>query len=87
MTRRQARARSSPSSGCSAGCDSCWARASELEPVWRGYGIRPQSAAEEHQARIVLVDDRGFQRIGFPIEQATPERIAHDMRMLEDEAG
>ena len=55
----------------------------ELEPVWRGYGIRPQSATEEHQARIVLVDERGFQRIGFPIDQATPERIAHDVELLE----
>jgi protein SCO1 len=55
----------------------------ELEPIWRGYAIRPQSAKEEHQARIVLVDDRGFQRIGFPVDQATPERIAHDIRLLD----
>ena len=55
----------------------------ELVPVWHGYAIRPQSAAVEHQARIVLVDGRGFQRIGFPVDQATPERIAHDVRMLE----
>lgn len=55
----------------------------ELEPVWRGYAVRPQSAREEHQARIVLVDRRGFQRIGFPVNQATPERIAHDVRLLE----
>lgn len=54
----------------------------ELEPVWKGYAIRPQSAREEHQARIVLVDGEGFQRIGFPIDQATPERIAHDLRLL-----
>jgi protein SCO1/2 len=56
---------------------------SELKPIWRGYAIRPQSVSEEHQARIVLVDGRGFQRIGFPVDQATPERIAHDVRMLE----
>jgi protein SCO1/2 len=56
---------------------------SELRSVWRGYAIRPQSAREEHQARIVIVDGDGFQRVGFPIEQATPERIAHDVRMLE----
>ena len=56
---------------------------SELIPIWRGYAIRPQSAREEHQARIVLVDRRGFQRVGFPIEEATPERIAHDLRMLD----
>ena len=57
---------------------------SELSPIWRGYAIRPQSVSEEHQARIVLVDGRGFQRIGFPVDQATPERIAHDVRMLEE---
>ena len=56
---------------------------SELAPIWRGYAIRPQAARAEHQARIVLVDGRGFQRVGFPIDQATPERIAHDIRMLE----
>ncbi len=55
----------------------------ELVPVWHGYAIRPQSVAAEHQARIVLVDGRGLQRIGFPVDQATPERIAHDVRMLE----
>ena len=55
----------------------------ELEPVWRGYAIRPQAPGAEHQARIVLVDGRGLQRIGFPVEQATPEGIAHDIRRLE----
>ena len=55
----------------------------ELEPVWRGFAIRPQTALEEHQARIVLIDRRGFQRVGFPVSQATPERIAHDVRLLE----
>ena len=55
----------------------------QLEPVWRAFAIRPQSNAQEHQARIVLVDPRGHQRIGFPVEQATPERIAHDVRLLE----
>jgi protein SCO1/2 len=54
----------------------------ELEPIWKGYAIQPQSDDAEHQARIVLVDKRGFQRIGFPLNQATPERIAHDVRLL-----
>lgn len=54
----------------------------ELEPVWRGYAIRPQGAGSEHQGRIVIVDRRGYQRAGFPIDQATPERIAHDVRIL-----
>jgi protein SCO1 len=59
---------------------------SELEPVWRGFAIRPQSRRAEHQARIVLVDARGRQRVGFPLDQATPERIAHDLRALLREA-
>ena len=54
----------------------------ELGPVWRGYAIRPQVGGGEHQARIVIVDRRGYQRVGFPVEQATPERIAHDVRLL-----
>jgi protein SCO1 len=58
----------------------------ELAPVWHGYAIRPQAPGEEHQARIVLVDGRGFQRIGFPVDQATPEGIAHDLRVLEEQA-
>jgi protein SCO1/2 len=54
----------------------------ELRRLWRGYAIRPQSVREEHTGRYVLVDKRGFQRIGFPLDQATPERLAHDVRVL-----
>ncbi|HZN88649.1 MAG TPA: SCO family protein [Thermoleophilaceae bacterium] len=57
----------------------------QLRPLWEGYFIRPQSVTEEHQARFTLVDSRGFQRVGYPGEQATPERLAHDLRLLEDE--
>jgi protein SCO1 len=57
----------------------------ELRRVWRGYAIQPQSVSREHQARFVLVDRRGFQRIGFPGSQATPERLAHDVTVLERE--
>ena len=53
----------------------------ELEKLWRGYYIQPQTDELEHQARIVIVDE-GFQRVGYPLEQATPERIAHDVRVL-----
>ncbi|HEX8073870.1 MAG TPA: SCO family protein [Thermoleophilaceae bacterium] len=54
----------------------------QLAPVWRGYAIRPQGQHVEHQARLVLVDGRGVQRVGFPASQATPERLAHDLRAL-----
>jgi protein SCO1 len=56
----------------------------ELHPLWRGFAIRPQSVTQEHQARITLVDPRGYQRVGYPGSQATPERLAHDLRLLEN---
>ena len=57
----------------------------ELKPLWKRFFIRPQSIDEEHQARFTLVDKRGFQRIGFPGDHATPETLAHDVRLLEQE--
>jgi protein SCO1/2 len=59
----------------------------ELRPLWRKYAIRPQSVTEEHQARFTLVDARGYQRIGYPGSLATAEDLAHDLRLLEREAG
>jgi protein SCO1/2 len=59
----------------------------ELRPLWKDYAIRPQSVTEEHMARITLVDSKGYQRIGYPGAEATPERLAHDLRLLEREAG
>ena len=59
----------------------------ELRPLWKGFAIQPQSVAHEHQARFTLVDARGFQRVGYPGSQATPERLAHDLRLLERETG
>lgn len=57
----------------------------ELKPLWNAFFIRPQSVSEEHQARFTLVDKKGFQRIGFPGDQATPETLAHDVRLLQQE--
>lgn len=57
----------------------------ELRPLWNGFFIRPQSVTEEHQARFTLVDAKGFQRVGYPGAEATPERLAHDLRLLEAE--
>jgi protein SCO1/2 len=58
---------------------------SELRPLWNGFYIRPQSVTQEHQARFTLVDKRGFQRVGYPGFEATPERLAHDVRLLQAE--
>ena len=58
----------------------------ELRPVWQGFAIQPQLREREHQVRITLVDAKGFQRVGWPGGQATPELIAHDLRVLDREA-
>jgi protein SCO1 len=57
----------------------------QLRPVWNGFGVRPQRITEEHNARITLIDKRGVQRVGYPGSEATPERLAHDLRLLESE--
>ena len=54
----------------------------ELEPLWKAYAVQPQARDVEHQSRIVLVDRRGFQRVAFSLDKATPERLAHDLRAL-----
>ena len=59
----------------------------ELRPIWKGYGVTPQRITQEHLAHITLVDARGFQRVGYPISEATPERLAHDLRLLERDTG
>jgi protein SCO1 len=55
----------------------------QLRPLWGAYGVRPERKGLEHTGRFVLVDRRGMQRIGYPIDQATPERLAHDLNLLE----
>jgi protein SCO1 len=57
----------------------------QLRPLWKGFAIQPQSVTREHQARFTLVDSRGYQRVGYPGSEATPERLAHDLRLLERE--
>jgi protein SCO1 len=60
-------------------------RESQLRPVWGGYHTTSELPSQEHLALLVLVDRRGFQRVGYPSQQVTPERLAHDIRVLEKE--
>jgi protein SCO1 len=57
-----------------------------LQPIWKAYGIRPQGKAFDHSAYVLLIDRHGRQRIGFPVQQLTPEGLAHDIRRLQAEA-
>ncbi len=58
----------------------------QLRPVWDGFSVQPQGNDLEHTGRLVLVDSEGMQRVAFPIDQATPERVAHDLRLLDQGA-
>ncbi|MFN8203693.1 MAG: SCO family protein [Solirubrobacteraceae bacterium] len=58
----------------------------QLAPVWKAYGIQPQGNGFEHSAYVLLIDKHGRQRIGFPVDQLTPEGLAHDIRKLEAES-
>ena len=55
----------------------------ELRRQWRAYGVRPQGDGFEHTAHVVLLDRRGVQRIGFPVDKLTPEALANDVALLE----
>jgi len=58
----------------------------QLQPIWKAYGVRPQGTAFDHSAYVLLIDRHGRQRIGFPVQQLTPEGLAHDIRRLQAEA-
>jgi protein SCO1 len=64
-----------------------WVLGSEnqLRRLWQGYSTTQQLPSQEHLARLVLIDKRGVQRVGYPSNQVTPERLAHDLRVLEKE--
>jgi protein SCO1 len=55
----------------------------QLAPVWKAFGVQPQADGLEHSAHVVLADARGRQRIGFPFEELTEERLAHDLARLD----
>jgi protein SCO1/2 len=54
----------------------------QLAPIWKAYGIQPQGKAFDHTAYVVLIDAKGVQRIGWPVDKLTPEGLAHDLRLL-----
>ena len=57
----------------------------ELEPVWKAYSIPPVSAgksASEEGSTVLLIDRDGVERVGYGLEQITPESLAHDIRLL-----
>ncbi len=54
-----------------------------MRRVWHGYAIQPVKGPIDHSTFVLLIDKRGFQRVGFAADQLTPEGLAHDIRVLE----
>jgi protein SCO1 len=57
----------------------------DLRPVWHAYSIQPVIGPIDHSTFVLLIDKRGFERIGFPADELTPEALAHDIGVLERE--
>lgn len=58
----------------------------QLRPVWRAYRVPARSAertASETATTVLLIDRAGAERVGFGLEQLTPESLAHDIRLLQ----
>ena len=54
----------------------------QLEPIWKAFGIAPQTKGRDHSSYTILVDAAGRQRIGFPESELTPRRLAADLSKL-----
>lgn len=58
----------------------------QLRPIWHAYGIPPADAgksASETATTVLLIDRAGVERVGFGLEQITPEGLVHDIRLLQ----
>ena len=51
----------------------------QLEPVWKAFGVAPQTKGRDHSSYTVIVDAQGRQRISFPASELTPRRLASDL--------
>ncbi len=56
-----------------------------MRRIWHAYAIQPVTPKVDHSTFVMLIDRRGYERVGFPADQLTPEGLAHDIRVLERE--
>ncbi len=63
-------------------------RPRQLQRIWKRYAIQPEFAQSGrqysygHSAFVMLIDRRGYLRVGFPAGQLVPEDLAHDLKLL-----
>ncbi len=55
----------------------------QMRPVWHAYAMQPVRGRIDHSTFVLLIDRRGYERVGFPADQLTPEGLSHDIRVLE----
>jgi protein SCO1/2 len=55
----------------------------DVRRVWHAYSIQPGTGPHGHSSYVILIDKRGFERIGFAADQLTPEGLAQDITALE----
>lgn len=59
-----------------------------LHGIWKRYGIQPEFATSRrryrsgHSSYVMLIDRRGFLRVGVPAGQLVPEDLSHDLKLL-----
>jgi protein SCO1 len=58
----------------------------ELTRVWKAYGIQPVHGKIDHSTFVLLIDKRGYERVGYAADQLSPTHLAHDIRVLERQA-
>jgi protein SCO1/2 len=56
-----------------------------MRRIWHDYGIQPVTPKIDHSTFVLLIDKRGYERVGFAADQLTPEGLAHDIRVLQRE--
>ncbi|MDQ6806551.1 MAG: SCO family protein [Actinomycetota bacterium] len=63
-------------------------RPNQLRRVWKQYAIQPEFAPSGrrygygHSSFVMLIDRRGYLRVGFPAGALVPEDLAHDLKLL-----
>jgi protein SCO1 len=56
-----------------------------MKRIWHEYAIQPVTPKVDHSTFVLLIDKRGYERVGFAADQLTPEGLAHDIRVLQRE--
>jgi cytochrome oxidase Cu insertion factor (SCO1/SenC/PrrC family) len=54
-----------------------------MRRIWKAYAVQRQTAHSEHSAFVFVISERGYERVGIPAIQLTPNLLVHDIRALE----